>query len=180
MGWGGVGTTLEPRTGLEPRPNSGPTRLARSGRRCPSVLPPVRPPPPPARPALGGSPAPPRPAPSGQAPPPVACGRANVEGDGKGHDRTWTAGVCARVGVSGLAPSSGPWDSVPLLLSSPARCSWAAEGAGGGGAGRGPAPGGRAAAVLVTAGGHPSPSRPAQAWYSDVTTAGLEGRGGSA
>lgn len=34
--------------------------------------------------------------------------------------------------------------------------------------------------VVVTAGGHPSPSRPEQAWYTDVTTAGREGRGGSA
>ena len=57
-----------------------------------------------------------------------------MEGDGKGHDRTWTAGVCAGVGVSGLVPSSSPWDSAPLLLSSAARCSWAAAG---GGRGRG-------------------------------------------
>lgn len=180
MGWGGVG--WGPRSNPEPDSNPDPTRVLLASRAPTAAVPASRRPcalrrRPPDQPSAV---APPRPAPSGQAPPPVACGRANVEGDGKGHDRTWTAGVCARVGVSGLAPSSSPWDSVPLLLSSPARCRRAAEGAGGGGAGRGPAPGGRASAVLVTAGGHPSPSRPAQAWYSDVTTAGREERGGSA
>lgn len=118
MGWGGDHARTPNRTRTPTQPGSYSPRPLRPplSQRPAARAPSARRRRPPDQPSAV---APPRPALSGPAPPPVACGRANVEGDGKGHDRTWTAGVCARVGVSGLVPSSSPCDSVPLLLSSP-------------------------------------------------------------
>lgn len=115
---GGVG----PRSNPEPDSNPDPARVLLASRAPAAAVPASRRPcvlsaPPPERPALGGSSAPPRPR-AGPAPL-VASGPATVEGDGGGHDRTWTGRcVCAR-GVSGLAPSSCPRGRVPPPLSSP-------------------------------------------------------------
>lgn len=173
VGWVGWGPLLNP----EADSNPDPARVLLASRAPAAAVPASRRPcvlsaPLPERPALGGSSAPPRPR-AGPAPL-VASGPATVEGDGGGHDRTWTGRcVCAR-GVSGLAPSSCPRGRVPPPLSSPPPTAAAGplRGAGEGGAGRDPAPGGRAVVAAASAGGHPTPrrlragSRPAQAWYT--------------
>lgn len=187
VGWVGWG----PRSNPEPDSNPDPARVLLASRAPAAAVPASRRPcvlsaPPPERPALGGSSAPPRPR-AGPAPL-VASGPATVEGDGGGHDRTWTGRcVCAR-GVSGLAPSSCPRGRVPPPLSSPPdSCRWAAAG---GGRGRG-WPGSSSWREGGGGGGvcgrspHPPP---AQGWkppstglvHGGVTTAGREGRAGSA
>lgn len=171
MGWG-------PRSNPEPGSNPDPTRVLLASRAPAAAVPASR------RPcALRAPPPPPPDQPSAVAPPPRGRPRPLSPEAGptwRGMVRDTIAPgrqVCVRMwGCPASSPPPVPGTVLSYCCLPRPAAAGRLRGAGGGGAGRSPAPGGRAAVVVVTAGGHPSPSPLAQAWYSDLTTAG--GKGG--
>lgn len=149
--WGrGVGTTLEPRSGLEPRTPNQPRVLLASrapaaavpASRRPGVL---RAPPPGCR-AVGARPAPKAPPREGHAPtrPRPSAARGPAAQREARVSRLHLGGRCARAwGCPAPSQCPGPRGGVsPAVLLSPVQPG-RRGGAGGGGAGQGPAPGGR-------------------------------------
>lgn len=180
-GWVGWGTTLEPRSGLEPRPNL--TQVLPASRAPAAAVPASRRPcvlraPPPGRPALGSSSAPALP-PLGRPRPQPPGVPAAVEGGGC-REKAIAPGpqvcVCVRARARGLglvwsfrSSSRSPRGTVPATAAA-GRCggregaglaeAQLREGSGGGGGGRSPLP---PPTRRPRAG-----SDPAQAWYGVV------------